>query len=195
MSTGARIRIGDPPGEWVERRACHLEQQHLFFPEGDKTSKTPPEAQACAICRGCPVSFECDRYATVNAERWGVWGGINRHAKAAVRDVQRRQMEAVWREQGHPTATSQPAITAAPLPMPQRRTTLPRAQRGRQPQHGNESCWRRGCRCDTCIAWHDNHIAAKRQRQHAQRDELAALRAEQARREQQRRTAAGEAWA
>ena len=46
----------------------------LFFPEpGD----TATEAQALAVCAACPVRARCYAQAVENAERWGIWGGVN----------------------------------------------------------------------------------------------------------------------
>lgn len=44
----------------------------LFFPGTEAE-----EAQAIAICRGCPFRTPCFERALANGERWGVWGGQN----------------------------------------------------------------------------------------------------------------------
>ena len=72
----ARTRAPDPqpaalplPGA-----ACRTADPVLFFPEpGD----TGAEAQALAVCAGCPVRAQCYARAVENGERWGIWGGVN----------------------------------------------------------------------------------------------------------------------
>jgi hypothetical protein len=54
--------------------ACRTAAPALFFPEpGD----TGAEAQALAVCAGCPVRARCYAQAVDNGERWGIWGGVN----------------------------------------------------------------------------------------------------------------------
>jgi hypothetical protein len=54
--------------------ACRAADPVLFFPEpGD----TCAEAQALAVCAGCPVRAQCYARAVQNGERWGIWGGVN----------------------------------------------------------------------------------------------------------------------
>ena len=44
----------------------------LFFPDTEAE-----EAQAIAICRGCPLRQRCLARALANGEVWGIWGGHN----------------------------------------------------------------------------------------------------------------------
>jgi DNA-binding transcriptional ArsR family regulator len=54
--------------------ACRTADPALFFPDpGD----TRAEAQAAAICAGCPVRAQCYARAVQNGERWGIWAGVN----------------------------------------------------------------------------------------------------------------------
>jgi hypothetical protein len=54
--------------------ACRTADPSLFFPDpGD----TRTQAQAAAICAGCPVRAPCYAQAMQNGERWGIWGGVN----------------------------------------------------------------------------------------------------------------------
>jgi hypothetical protein len=136
-----------------------------------------------------------------------VWGGIDRSAGIVTQSHQRAVMVKIW-------TTAQPDVEPTPvescgngrltsLPMPTQRMTLPAAKRGAQPQHGSQSSYRRGCRCGDCVTAHDARRSNDRQqrllkqqhRRAGQRDELAALRAERAHRDDMRRNAAGEAWA
>jgi WhiB family redox-sensing transcriptional regulator len=61
------------PAPWMAAAACSGLSTDLFHPSvGDKATS----AQAKKVCRGCPVILDCRRYAIVNNERLGVWGGM-----------------------------------------------------------------------------------------------------------------------
>jgi WhiB family transcriptional regulator, redox-sensing transcriptional regulator len=54
--------------------ACRAADPALFFPDpGD----TCAEAQAVAICAGCPARAACYAGAVQRGERFGIWGGVN----------------------------------------------------------------------------------------------------------------------
>jgi hypothetical protein len=186
----------------MRRALCLGADSDLWFGGNSDDSSTAArlKREAVAHCRECPVSFECDRLATTERERWGVWGGIDRSAGIVTQSHQRAVMVKIW-------TTAQPDHTPTPvescgngrltsLPMPTQRMTLPAAKRGAQPQHGSQSSYRRGCRCVDCVTGHDTRrFNDRQQRLLKQGDELAALRAERAHRDDMRRNAAGEAWA
>lgn len=72
----ARMRppVPQPATISLPDAACRTADPVLFFPEpGD----TGTEAQAVAICAGCPVRARCYARAVQNGERWGIWGGVN----------------------------------------------------------------------------------------------------------------------
>ena len=72
----ARMRapVPQPAATTLPGAACRTADPALFFPEpGD----TGAEAQALAICAGCPVRAQCHARAVQNGERWGIWGGVN----------------------------------------------------------------------------------------------------------------------
>lgn len=167
----------------INNAACATHRRNggedLWFGAENTKARIAAAEEAHAICKTCPSSHICAAYADQRNEKYGVWGGIDREIgrKAAERvaneqrrAAQRQAMEQVWRERGVQIPTgptvSQPTAAAVELgnviAMPRRRSNLPPARRGRQPQHGNESCWRRGCRCDACTTWHDNRTSARR---------------------------------
>jgi hypothetical protein len=89
--------------EWMRRDdlAClpvDGQVQDIFF------SVDPREQQkAAALCDGCPARTECNQYALVNRERFGVWGGENRSGELSKRrktqlrkDVPRYGDEVRW---------------------------------------------------------------------------------------------------
>jgi Transcription factor WhiB len=72
----ARLRapVRQPAAIALPGAACRSADPVLFFPEpGD----TAAEAQALAVCAGCPVRARCYARAVQNGERWGIWGGVN----------------------------------------------------------------------------------------------------------------------
>jgi WhiB family transcriptional regulator, redox-sensing transcriptional regulator len=69
-----RPRVRQPAAISLPGAACRAADPALFFPDpGD----TRAEAQAVAICAGCPVRAQCYARAVQNGERWGIWGGVN----------------------------------------------------------------------------------------------------------------------
>jgi len=72
----ARLRpvVPPPSASLLPGAACLAANPALFFPEpGDAET----EAQAVAICAGCPARAACYERAVQNRERWGIWGGVN----------------------------------------------------------------------------------------------------------------------
>jgi hypothetical protein len=72
----ARMRapVRQPVALALPGAACRTADPVLFFPEpGD----TATEAQALAVCAGCPVRAACYARAVQNSEWWGIWGGVN----------------------------------------------------------------------------------------------------------------------
>lgn len=43
------------------------------------------EANAKAICAGCPVRRPCGQFAVVNGIKWGTWGGFSEAERARIR--------------------------------------------------------------------------------------------------------------
>lgn len=58
------------PMEWKELAACKNVPTRLFFP-----GQGEPNEIALRVCRSCPVTQECLKFALDNYERFGVWGG------------------------------------------------------------------------------------------------------------------------
>jgi WhiB family redox-sensing transcriptional regulator len=69
-------------GRWADHAICKG-QTDLFFPDqGDSKSFQ----EAAAICAVCPVLDECRAHGIENAERFGVWGGLNAVARIKIRN-------------------------------------------------------------------------------------------------------------
>lgn len=75
------------PEPWMEHGACRdhpaVEGESLWFP-----SVTVVEP-AVSICDTCPVQTDCDEYADVHKQKFGVWGGKSRRAR--VRSIKERE--------------------------------------------------------------------------------------------------------
>lgn len=61
---------------WHQAAACRGCDPDLFFPTRGAATKAIK-----AICARCPVRSECLDAALVNAERWGIWGGLSERAR------------------------------------------------------------------------------------------------------------------
>ena len=68
-----RAVVPQPAAGSLPGAACKGADPRLFFPEpGDAAA----EAEAKAICAGCPVRRECYAGAASRGEPCGVWGGV-----------------------------------------------------------------------------------------------------------------------
>jgi WhiB family transcriptional regulator, redox-sensing transcriptional regulator len=61
----------DLTGDWENLARCRGSDGELFFTPG-----AAQEFRAKAICRSCPVRWECLAYALRNRVEHGVWGGL-----------------------------------------------------------------------------------------------------------------------
>lgn len=69
--------------DWTLLRACagRSFDPDLMFPEdGDEVGVKA----AKRICRECPVRTQCLTDALSRKEKYGVWGGLTRHERAAL---------------------------------------------------------------------------------------------------------------
>lgn len=63
---------------WRERRACADVPPSVFFPDSGGTYHGD---RAKRICAACPVQPDCLKFAVDNAERTGIWGGMDRRER------------------------------------------------------------------------------------------------------------------
>lgn len=83
---------------WRQQAACRsAADPNIFFPEQESVSTDSVEAMAKAICARCGVVPECLDYALRTNEKDGVWGGLNKNERAALR---RRHLDASRRNRG-----------------------------------------------------------------------------------------------
>ncbi|MCK0092041.1 WhiB family transcriptional regulator [Rhodococcus sp. F64268] len=71
--------------------ACRDVDGAIFFhPDNERGEPREERIEAAKrICRSCPVSMQCLRYALESGERYGVWGGMTEEERKAAR---RRRM-------------------------------------------------------------------------------------------------------
>lgn len=91
VKTAERGRLGPlpkrPDETWMGQRACDSYSADMFYPEG--SGRAAQEAEAKAICAGCPVRARCLEWALVWDKEagyaWGVHGGLNGDERRALR--------------------------------------------------------------------------------------------------------------
>lgn len=74
---------------WRERAACLGRTTSTFDPWSppDKVYRAPNLARE--VCERCPVRKEC-LIAGINGDEWGVWGGLTRRERTALKRPRNR---------------------------------------------------------------------------------------------------------
>jgi WhiB family redox-sensing transcriptional regulator len=74
--------------DWQLHGACRGLDSSLFFhPEGERgPSRSRREAEAKAVCAGCPVVTQCREHALAVREPYGVWGGLSESEREQMLD-------------------------------------------------------------------------------------------------------------
>jgi WhiB family transcriptional regulator, redox-sensing transcriptional regulator len=89
-SQGLLQRRRDAVGtDWRNYAACRDVDPDLFFPLGTSGASLPQIEEAKQICRTCPVSAPCLRWALDSGDA-GVWGGTTEDERRS-----RRQLRAL----------------------------------------------------------------------------------------------------
>jgi WhiB family redox-sensing transcriptional regulator len=65
---------------WMDRGNCLGVDPDLFFPARGASTR-----EAREVCRGCVVREQCLEYALVNAEKFGIWGGLSERERRRIR--------------------------------------------------------------------------------------------------------------
>lgn len=78
---------GEMPGPWVMDALCAQTDAEVFFPETASPETASPAPAARAVCGRCRVAAECLIYALARNERFGIWGGTNRHDRRRIRGL------------------------------------------------------------------------------------------------------------
>lgn len=74
ITSGDLRRRGAAAADWRDHAACRDADPELFFPLGTRGASLPQVEQAKLVCRACPVSRPCLRWALEHGDA-GVWGG------------------------------------------------------------------------------------------------------------------------
>lgn len=78
------------PTEWADRAACGDADPDLFFSTDDEQQQI-----ALQMCEGCPVREPCLRFAVLDGQMHGVWGGVlEPRRRQMIRDRRRALREA-----------------------------------------------------------------------------------------------------
>ena len=72
---------------WQDQGACADQDTATWFVRNESSSLGEPAKQ---ICTDCPVRRDCLASSLVFGERYGVWGGLDRHQRAALSRQLRR---------------------------------------------------------------------------------------------------------
>lgn len=65
---------------WQDFANCLGVDPDLFFPERGASTREAKE-----VCRGCVVRGDCLEFALVNAEKFGIWGGMSERERRRLR--------------------------------------------------------------------------------------------------------------
>ena len=71
--------------DWRDHAACRDEDPELFFPVGTSGPALLQIAEAKAVCRRCPVSSECLKWALTSGQDAGVWGCMSEDERRALK--------------------------------------------------------------------------------------------------------------
>lgn len=74
-----KILLDEDRSSWVSKARCRSADPDELFVRGAAQRK------AAAICRNCPVIFECAVEALDNEIEFGVWGGLTERQRRALR--------------------------------------------------------------------------------------------------------------
>lgn len=84
--------MSEPRSSWSVRGACSVDPTPFM-----QDPMLPIDVRRCKeICGLCPVAKQCLAYAIANDERYGIWGGMNRKERKALKsklDVSRVPLE------------------------------------------------------------------------------------------------------
>jgi WhiB family redox-sensing transcriptional regulator len=77
---------------WADEAACRdVEDPSIFFPEDFPRAEVPLIAiEAKAVCWSCPVIDPCREQALALPERHGVFGGLDKNERQAIRRREQR---------------------------------------------------------------------------------------------------------
>jgi WhiB family transcriptional regulator, redox-sensing transcriptional regulator len=72
--------LPDDPPDWRDQAACRGLNPDLFFPERGANAGLPKR-----VCAACPVRPDCLAESLAANEQFGVWGGLSKLERRAIR--------------------------------------------------------------------------------------------------------------
>ena len=75
--------------DWRNHAACRDVDPELFFPIGNSGPALLQIEEAKQVCRRCPVTADCLRWAIDSGQDAGIWGGMSEDER---RGLKRRTM-------------------------------------------------------------------------------------------------------
>ncbi|MGW3445610.1 WhiB family transcriptional regulator [Streptomyces sp. NPDC001076] len=86
---------------WSDRAACREVERSIFFPEDfPKGLVLLVTREAKQVCAGCPVMEACLEAALDRPEPNGVWGGLDKDERRALRRRQQKRRRRTSQRQG-----------------------------------------------------------------------------------------------
>ena len=70
---------------WRNRAACWDQDPGLFFPPGNTDAELGHSAEAKIVCHRCEVVETCLNWAIESGQDAGVWGGLSRDERRALK--------------------------------------------------------------------------------------------------------------
>lgn len=80
------LDLSVPPQPWMASASCASTDPDLFFPDAGGGDFV----QAKKVCAACPVKLQCLEYALNEREVYGIWGGLGKNERRALRIARRR---------------------------------------------------------------------------------------------------------
>ena len=71
--------------DWRHHAACRDVDPELFFPIGNTGPALLQIDEAKQVCRSCPVTESCLRWALESGQDAGVWGGTSEDERRALK--------------------------------------------------------------------------------------------------------------
>lgn len=71
--------------DWRHHAICRDEDPELFFPIGDSGPALVQIEQAKTVCRRCPVTEECLKWALESGQDAGIWGGMSEEERRSLK--------------------------------------------------------------------------------------------------------------
>ena len=71
--------------DWRHKAVCRDEDPELFFPIGNTGPALQQIEDAKAVCRRCPVTETCLKWALDTGQDAGVWGGLSEDERRALK--------------------------------------------------------------------------------------------------------------